>query len=434
MCKRLFLLTLLILLLIGVSSSADPVGIFEDAVNIGDDPGVGSTLYDAAADEYLITASGHDVWDNADDFHFAYNTVSGDVRVSANFEWICKSNDWAKYGVMLRESLDAGSVHRYMAGRGLSDYAGEQGRTATDGGSGEWGTAWTSGVQALAIQRVTVQGLTVIEALADFGTGWESRRVELVLNGNLEGEILAGVAATSHDNTHMAQCRAWNVVYDENPSLVGELQLTTVPASADLGVCPSDVPGFKIRSLKPLVTDGWGYGAMNELLDTGMYMGLPAQPGTEGTRIDEFVNLYDSDSYGAFSEANGYPDKTYPGIDPLEVPAANPGAGDGDDNFATEILGYIQLTAGIHQIGANSDDGTIIEIGGVEVGRTGEWKGADNQDFTYAVEADGCYDLRARTLEGGGGASIELHEIVGGTRILLNDVANGGSAVFAPAE
>jgi hypothetical protein len=37
-------------------------------------------------------------------------------------------------------------------------------------------------------------------------------------------------------------------------------------------------------------------------------------------------------------------------------------------------------------------------------------------------------------MEGGGGASIELHEVLlDGTRILLNDVANGGSAVFAPA-
>jgi hypothetical protein len=93
MCNRLFLLTLLISLLIGVSSFAEPVGIFEDAVNVGDDPGIGSTLYegyvwkgDLLTEQYLITASGHDVWDNADDFHFAYNTVSGDVRVSANFE------------------------------------------------------------------------------------------------------------------------------------------------------------------------------------------------------------------------------------------------------------------------------------------------------------------------------------------------------------
>jgi hypothetical protein len=389
-------------------------------------------LYDAAADEYLITASGHDVWDNADDFHYAYNTVSGDVRLSASFDWVVAHNDWAKYGVMLRETLADGSIHRFMSDRKNKDYAGAQGRRSTNGGSSEMGTAWTSGAQALAIQRVTVEGLTVIEGLADFGSGWESRHLELVLDGSLQGEILAGVASSSHDNNIMSQCRAWNVLYEENPSLVGEVVLPTVPASADLGVCPSDVPGFKIRSIAPLVIDGWGYAAMNELLDTGMYMGLPAMPGSEGTRIDEFVNLRDTGN-GAFSEANGYPDKSYPGIDALEDPAQDPADGDDDDNFATEILGYIQLTAGIHLIGASSDDGTILEIGGVEIVRTGEWKGASNEDFIYMVEADGCYDLRARTMEGGGGASIELHEIfLDGTRILLNDVANGGSAVFAP--
>jgi len=399
MCKRLFLLTLLVSLLVGVSSFAAPVGIFEDAVDVGDDPGIGSTVYegyvwkgDVLSEQYLITASGHDIWDNSDDFHFAYNTVSGDVRVSANFEWIVKTNDWAKYGVMLRNSLDGGSVHRFMCERGLSDYAGMQGRVATDGGSSEFGTAWTSGATALAIQRVTDEssGLTFVEGLAEFDNSgvWESRALELVLTG-FEDEILAGVAVTSHDNTHLAQARCWNVQYQANPDLVGEFSAPLVPASANLGDCPSDV---------------------------------------------QFVNMRDTGN-GAFSVDNGYPDETFPGIDPDETPAADPAAGDDDDNFGTQVTGYIQLTAGLHIIGANSDDGTIIEIGGVEVGRTAESKGASNVDFVYEVEADGCYELRALNMEGGGGASLELHEILmDGTRILLNDVANGGSAVFAPAE
>ena len=432
MCKRLFLLTLLISLLTGVSSLADPVGIFEDAVNIGVDPGIGSTLYDAAADEYLITASGSDVWGSADNFHFAYNTVSGDVRLSASFEWSARGgNDWAKYGVMLRETTDAGSIHRFMADRGLTDYAGAQGRSQTDGGSSEMGTAWTSGAQALAIQRVTVEGLTVLEGLADFGSGWESRYIELVLDGSLEGEILAGVAVTSHDNSYMVQARARNVVYEENPSLVGEVVLPTVPASADLGACPSDVPGFSIRALQPLVTDGWGEAAMNELLDTGMYMGLPAMPDSEETRIDEFVNLHDTGGRGNFTADNGYPDMSYPGADPLESPTADPAAGDDDNNIAVEVLGYIQLSAGINIIGSWHDDGVWVEIGGVAVGSDGGWGGP--HDFIFVVEADGCYELKARNLEGGGGASFELQQLLlDGTRILLNDVANGGSAVFAP--
>jgi hypothetical protein len=207
---------------------------------------------------------------------------------------------------------------------------------------------------------------------------------------------------------------------------------TLVPASANLGAPTSDVPGFLIYAFKPQDPTGWSYNALNEILDTGLLNGVGATE--EGTRIDEFVNLRDTGN-GDFSEANGYPDKSFPGIDPLEVPAQDPAAGDDDDNYGAQILGSIQLTAGIHTIGADSDDGTIVWIGGVEIGRSEEWKGTSERDFTFEVEEDGYYDLKARWLEGGGGSSLELHEVLAdGTRLLLNDVANGGSAVFAPAQ
>ena len=61
MYKRLFLLTLLISLLLGVSSYADPVGVFEDTADVGGPAGIGSTLYNAAADEYLMTGGGADI-------------------------------------------------------------------------------------------------------------------------------------------------------------------------------------------------------------------------------------------------------------------------------------------------------------------------------------------------------------------------------------
>jgi len=421
-------------------TTTTPVGIFEYTHDIGGPAGIGRTTYegyvwknDTLSEQYLIMGGGADIWGTWDQFHYAYNMVSGDVRVSGDFEWVVKSSDWAKYGVMLRDPAnDGASVHYLMMDRGLADYVGMQHREATGAGSGETGALWQSGVKSMGIQKITIEGLTWIEGLADFGDGWQSVCIKLAKN--LPDEVMAGVIIGPGNNNQLVQARVTNVNYQLNPSLVADdLGLTTVPASADLGAATSDVSGFSIRSLKPLVTDGWGYDAMNSLLDTGTWMGLPAQPGTEGTRIDEFVNLRDTGN-GVFSVDNGYPDKSYPGIDPLEDPAQDPAAGDDDDNFATEILGCIQLTAGLHYIGASSDDGTIIEIGGVEIGRTGEWKGTSNEDFLYQVEADGYYNFRARHLEGGGGASIELHEIfMDGTRILLNDVANGGSAVFAPA-
>lgn len=441
MYKRLFVLVPVIALVLGVSSFAEPVGVFENTQDVGAPPGIGSTIYegfvwkgDVLTEQYLITAGGHDIWDNSDDFHYAYNTVTGDVRVSANFNWVVRSNDWAKYGVMLRETATGPSVHYSMLDRKAQDYAGLQGRTATGGGSSEFGTAWTKGAKALAVQRVNVGGLTMVEGLADFGDGkgWQSRAIKLVFG--MPDEILAGVCVTSHDNNQLVQARAWNVAFEANPTLVGQFVTPKVPATAALAAPPSNVSGFKIRALKPLVTDGWGYAAMNEILDTGLYKGLPPMPGTEGSRVSQFVNLRDTGN-GAFSVDNGYPDESFPGIDPYEMPAADPAGGDDDDNYASESLGCIQLTKGLHIIGANSDDGTIIVIGGVEIGRAAEWKGTSNVDFVYEVEADGYYNLRARHLEGGGGSSLELHEVLlDGTRILLNDVAHGGSAVFAPAQ
>jgi len=163
-----------------------------------------------------------------------------------------------------------------------------------------------------------------------------------------------------------------------------------------------------------------------------MYKGLPPMPGSQGSRISQFVNVRDTGN-GAFSVDNGYPDETMPGVDPDETPAADPAAGDDDENYGAQVTGCIQLTAGLHIIGANSDDGTIIEIGGVEIGRATEWKGTSNADFVFKVEADGCYDLRALYIEGGGGSSLELHELLmDGTRILLNDVANAARLYLHP--
>jgi len=206
-----------------------------------------------------------------------------------------------------------------------------------------------------------------------------------------------------------------------------------IPAEANLGACKSNTPGFLIYSFKPQDSTGWGYNGLLEILDTGLLNGVGATE--EGTRIDEFVNLRDTGN-GEFSEANGYPDAAFPGIDPDEVPAQDPAAGDDDDYFGTEILGCIHLHEGLHRIGADSDDGTIVWIGGIEIGRTGEWKGASIVDFpAFEVLENGYYTLRAVNMEGGGGASVELHEILAdGTRLLLNDVANGGSSVYIPAE
>jgi len=58
---------------------------------------------------YTMTASGTDIWSAADEFHFAYKMLTGTGSIIARVESVEQTDPWAKAGVMIRETLDAGS-------------------------------------------------------------------------------------------------------------------------------------------------------------------------------------------------------------------------------------------------------------------------------------------------------------------------------------
>ncbi len=67
---------------------------------------------------YTMTGSGADIWAvngvEADEFHFAYKTLSGPGSIVARVQSIDNTNNWAKVGVMIRETLDPDSSHAMM--------------------------------------------------------------------------------------------------------------------------------------------------------------------------------------------------------------------------------------------------------------------------------------------------------------------------------
>jgi hypothetical protein len=433
MCKRVNLLVLVALL--ACVPAFGNVGVFDYTQDVGAVGGYGVTTTVAGTGAYEIIAGGSDIWGTADQFHYAYNQVSGNVRFELSPAWEVAPDYWGKIEAMLRVNTSAGSEF-YATGTRRGDvdttvvppapvdaWVGLQARSAQDAGAwggNEWGGATPS---KIAIQRVVLSGYQLVQCLVDYGTGsgWEALDTRVV--PGLPDELLMGAAVTSHNNSGLARAVISDVAYTQDPEFVG----TIVSAGDPLPGACGDTPGFNIRTLKPeVVPDNWGYAGMADLLD-GVIAGME-----EGTRIDPVVNLRDS------GDGNFGNNSTFPGIDGFEQPASDPaGTGlfepDDDDYFATEVLACIYLTEGLHIIGANSDDGTIIEIGGVEIGRTGEWKGASDVDFLFTAPAEGYYSFRARHVEGGGGASLELSEVLAsGVRVLLGDVANGGSAVYVP--
>ncbi len=63
---------------------------------------------------YTMTASGVDIWNTSDEFHFAYKMLTGVGSIQAQVLSIDNTANWAKAGVMIRETLDPDSAHAMM--------------------------------------------------------------------------------------------------------------------------------------------------------------------------------------------------------------------------------------------------------------------------------------------------------------------------------
>jgi Concanavalin A-like lectin/glucanases superfamily len=72
-------------------------------------PGSVGSFVEAPAGTYTMTAAGSDIWNQADQFHYAYKTLTGVGSIQAQVLSVDNTNVWAKAGVMIRETLDAGS-------------------------------------------------------------------------------------------------------------------------------------------------------------------------------------------------------------------------------------------------------------------------------------------------------------------------------------
>jgi hypothetical protein len=70
----------------------------------------GSFEYDADKDRYTIAAGGNGVEGTSDGFRFAYKQLTGDGEITVRVDSLQNTSDWALSGVMIRNTLDSGSV------------------------------------------------------------------------------------------------------------------------------------------------------------------------------------------------------------------------------------------------------------------------------------------------------------------------------------
>ena len=161
----------------------------------------GSFGYDAATGLYTITARGADIWNNKrarewglhDEFHYVYKRLSGAGTIVTKALRVTNSNAWAKAGVMIRQTLDANSVHAMMVitpGQGVS----LQYRS-------------TAGLDSTSVQQtgiVTPQWLKLDRSAAGDFTAYYSAdgntwtQLGTPINIAMQGDVYIGLALTSH--------------------------------------------------------------------------------------------------------------------------------------------------------------------------------------------------------------------------------------------
>jgi regulation of enolase protein 1 (concanavalin A-like superfamily) len=175
---------------IGAQSSALPSGWLSR--DIGSSAPQGSTRVSGAT--WTIAGGGDNVWGTADEFHFSYRTISGDVDISARVGSFDAANEWSKAGIMIRDALTANARNAFAlvspgVGTALQQRTTTGGATTrTDSGSSTW-------------VRLVRQGSRFTAYRSADGRAWTTIATTTI---SMPTTVYVGFAVTSRDPAQTA--------------------------------------------------------------------------------------------------------------------------------------------------------------------------------------------------------------------------------------
>jgi hypothetical protein len=146
-------------------------------------------------DDIYVTASGSDIWDVSDNFHYVSRTWTGDGTLTARVKGLSATDAWAKAGLMFRESLDANARNALITvtpGNGISF----QSRSSTGGTTTFSNIVGLAAPYWLKLQRT---GDVFTPYHSEDGITWTQTAAPVTLS--LPTICYVGFAATAHNNT-----------------------------------------------------------------------------------------------------------------------------------------------------------------------------------------------------------------------------------------
>ena len=174
------------------AAQPDAPGVLDGHADVGAPKITGSTTFDAASQEYRLSAGGVNMWAASDEFQFAWKRVSGDFILQARVELIGKGVDpHRKAGFMVRPSRDADApyVDGVVHGDGLTSLQYRHDKAGVTAQS----ELLVKGADVIQLER---HGTAYTFSAAKYGEPFTSASVFDVALGD---DVLVGLALCAHN-------------------------------------------------------------------------------------------------------------------------------------------------------------------------------------------------------------------------------------------
>ena len=394
--------------------------------------------------------------DGAPDGVYAYNSINDDERITETIDWEKNGGvleariPLATLGLSIGQTIAFGAYQEGASDGWLVDWV-ESGLitlTPPSSGGADLVTSWEATPYGFSIiledvagdevdastVKVTVDGdpVDVMPTKEDeyttvagmFGT-WLEGGVKHTLGIEYEASASGGTRTREFPfdaPTYTALPPSYrnSTVITDSPGFIANVsQISDIQAET-----PSQHLNQADRAEKQLagdLVDGDGDSFYNEASD------VKNRWVVERVEIEDVINWHDiaPEPTGNFSEVSGHEDKVVPAV---ELPA---------NGTVIEILTYLELSPGFHQLGVNTTGGFKLSSGPDGRDQLGEVAGVFNGSFPYSYQGNhtvsliiseqGFYPIRLlwfsseKTNEE---AQLEFFSIVDKERVLINDETN----------
>ncbi len=175
------------------------------------------TVYDGV---FTVAGSGEDIWGETDEFYYLYQQAEGDVEIIARVDALQNTDEWAKAGLMVRESLDADSPNAMIA---VLPEIGMNFQTRSEAG-GVTDNVGLSGKLPMWLRLIRSGDTFTAYAYYD-GQAWVQIASQTI---EMAEDVYVGLAVTSHNDGMVA-----NAVFEQVHVTENILSESTVYDDAD---------------------------------------------------------------------------------------------------------------------------------------------------------------------------------------------------------